>query len=199
MDQRDRYQQDWGLPRRQRFNHASTLRRIGAYIIDIVFLWILTMFLFLSFLFLGFFSWGIFIETEPQAMFLGFYNASYLILLLLSGLIDLAYFTILEAEKYGGATIGKRLLDIKVVGEYGNEVGLGTSFIRNIARLLWQIPCIGFIILIIDVFLIADSEQRIGDMLASTLVVKESNIPRGYDNYRGSSTQPGREKMLFDR
>lgn len=192
MNQGDRYQQGRGLPRGPRFNHASTLRRIGAYIIDVTILWILILLIFFSLLFFGFLSWEKFIETEAQTMLLGFYNASYLILVSISGLIDLAYFTILESEKGGGATIGKRALDIKVVSEYGNKVDLRTSLIRNIARWLWQIPCIGFIILIVDIFLIADSEQRIGDWLASTYVLKESNIHRGYNKYAGSSTQPGR-------
>lgn len=181
MEQRPSYQRGYGLPRRPRFNYASALRRIGAYIIDIILLLILNLLLFSVFFFFGIVSWEMLIETD--AMFLGFYTASYLVFIAISGIIDLVYFTILESKKGWGATIGKRVLDIKVIDGYGRKIDLGTSFIRNIVRLLWQIPCIGFIILIIDVVLIADSDQRIGDRLASTYVVKEKNVPRDYSDY----------------
>ncbi len=190
MDQEDRYQRGWGLPREQRFNYASTLRRIGAYIIDIILLLILTGILFFAFIVFGLLSWELFLETEPDTVILEFYSASYLILLLISSIIDLVYFTVLESEKGGGATIGKRILDIKVIDEYGKKIDLVSSFIRNIVRLLWQIPCIGLIILIIDVFLIADSEQRIGDRLAYTYVVDESKSIRGYPAYGTSQGYP---------
>jgi len=194
MDQEHRYQRGWGLPRKPRFNHASTLRRIGAYIIDIILLWILNILFFFIFLFLGFVSWEMFLETEPGVLFSGFFRASYLILLGFSSIIDLIYFTLLESEIGGGATIGKRALNIKVVDEYGKKIDLGPSFIRNILRLLWQVPCIGFIILIIDVVLIADSDQRIGDKLAYTYVVKESGTIRGYPNYEISRGHPQQQE-----
>jgi len=180
MDLRPSYQRGYGLPRRPHFNHASTLRRIGAYIIDMIFLLIFTLLPFLFFFFLGFVSLEIFIE-EHTYLFPGFFFPFYLIGI--SAIIDLIYFTILESKKGWGATIGKRILNIKVIDEYGRKIDLGTSFVRNIARLLWQIPCIGFIILIIDVVLVADSNQRIGDRLASTYVVKESQVSRNYSDH----------------
>jgi len=145
----------------------------------------------LVFIILGFISWQMFIEIDPDPMVFGFYRASYLIFITaISAFIHLAYFTFLESEKGGGATIGKRVLDIKVVDEYGKKVDLVTSFIRNIVRWLWQIPCIGLIILIIDVVLIADSDQRIGDRLASTYVVKESGISRVHPDHGTSQGYP---------
>jgi len=193
MDTRN--QRGWGLPRGSRFNYASTLRRIGAYIIDMILLLILTFLLFLVFFFSGFVSWEILVEGEPTSLFPGFFFPFYLVGI--SSIIDLIYFTILESKKGWGATIGKKVLDIKVIDEYGRKIDLGTSFVRNIARLLWQIPCIGFIILIIDVVLMADSDQRIGDRLASTYVVKESSIPRDYPDHGTFQNYP--QQHQWDR
>ncbi|MFP4142111.1 MAG: RDD family protein [Thermoplasmata archaeon] len=182
MGQTYSYPDNEGLPRKSAFDTASTLQRIGAYIIDIILLLILGMLIFVPLILFGIISKNIFIDADPKMTFLAFYRTSYILLLIINALIDLAYFTFLESKQGGGATIGKRVLDIKVVGEYGEEVGLGASFIRNIARWLWQIPCIGLIILIIDIFLIAESDQRIGDRLAFTYVIKEEPT-RDYPDY----------------
>jgi len=192
MDQDYGNQRGWGLPRRPLLNHASTLRRIGAYIIDIILLWILTVFIFFVFFFLGFVTLEMFIDIENGALFSEFFNVPYLGLLGISSIIDLIYFTILESKKGKGATIGKRALGIKVVDGFGREVDFGPSFIRNIARLLWQIPCIGLLILIIDVFLIADNNQRIGDRIGNTYVIKKGSSASGhldYDTYQGYPEQ----------
>lgn len=171
-----------GLPSGSRFNHASTLRRIGAYIIDSIILWFILMVLFLGFYLLGVVSLGAFMEIASDNITSSFFRTSYLFLVGLGAVINLTYFTFLESEKGGGSTLGKRFLNMGVVDEYGEKVAFGPSFIRNLARILWQIPCIGFIILIIDVFLIAESEQRIGDWLANTYVVKEEPS-RAYSDY----------------
>ncbi len=97
---------------------------------------------------------------------------SVLYLFFVNGLI-LAYFTIFESKKGWGATPGKRLMNIKVVNDYGRKISIGASFLRNLLRFIWSIPCIGIFIIIIDVLLVAEKDARIGDMLAQTAVIKQ--------------------------
>ncbi len=144
---------------RWELNHATTLRRVGAYIIDGILLFVIAFIIGFS---LGF-------TFAP----LGF-TALLLPLILIEIFLSLAYFTLLESKAGGAATLGKRALGLKVVDENGREPSLGKSLGRNLARLLWEIPFfVGFIIMIIDTFLVYDSDQRIGDKLAGTYVAKE--------------------------
>ncbi len=167
-------------------NPASTLRRIGAYIIDILLISLVMGLIFGLFFMAGFFSFQMTPQTSSPTDFTAIYGGFQIVLTLLSALIQFSYFVVMESEKFGGATLGKKVLDIKVVGEYGREVGYGPSLIRNLARLLWSIPCIGFIILIIDIVLIADDDQRIGDRIADTYVVRESPSSQAYSQSQQS-------------
>jgi len=176
------------MPRKRRFNHASVFRRIGAYIIDSIILVIFFMFAIGGLIFFDFISSELFVDIggEPGAVFSGVLSASYIGLSLLSSLVVLLYFSILESKIGGGSTLGKNLFNIKVIGNRGEKIGLGPSLLRNILRWLWQIPCLGFIILIIDVLLIADSDQRIGDKIIDTYVVEEIGVLRSgsvYDDF----------------
>ena len=84
------------------------------------------------------------------------------------GLIVILYYTILEGTR--GATVGKRLVKIKVVKNDGSACGIGPAFVRNLLRVIDALP----ILYIIGLILIARSEkkQRLGDRLAGTIVVK---------------------------
>lgn len=157
---------------KSRLNHASVLRRIGAYLIDYILLSIVAGIFTGAMLASGAIQfpldniedislWGIYLTT----FFL--VNFGFVVLLYL------AYFTYFESENGEGATLGKRLLDLKVVNEYGKEIDTGKSFLRNLARLLWFIPFVSWVFWLIDVFLVADKNQRIGDMIADSYVAKE--------------------------
>ena len=80
-----------------------------------------------------------------------------------------AYFTLLEGNR--GQTLGKMLLGIKVVREDNGEVpGLGAAAIRTVLRLIDVLPfayLVGYISI-----LITSRNQRLGDMAANTLVVR---------------------------
>ena len=77
-------------------------------------------------------------------------------------------------EARGGGTFGKRLLKIRVVRADGGSVGYRQAFIRNFARLGWQVPIFGLLFLLADAFLLLAQprRQRIGDLLAETRVVR---------------------------
>ena len=103
----------------------------------------------------------VFIRINPAI------TAAIFILLLLFE--DILYFTLLEA-KYS-RTIGKMALNIKVVSENNKKITFKQALIRNITK---SVPIFRPIFLIIGFFLIiyTKKHQRIGDMLAKTIVVK---------------------------
>ena len=90
-----------------------------------------------------------------------------------SGLIVLLYFVLLEGLT--GATIGKRLLKIKVVRVDGSPCGIGPAAIRTILRIIDGLP----FLYIIGMILIARSpmKQRLGDRVARTVVIKVGETP----------------------
>ena len=84
----------------------------------------------------------------------------------------LAYYTLSEARF--GASLGKQLVGIKVVGEDGARLGVKGAVVRNVVRLadLLFFYLIGFV-----VAWASPRNQRIGDHLARTLVVTSSRAP----------------------
>lgn len=82
-------------------------------------------------------------------------------------LIAFAYFVVME--KTQGATLGKKLMGLKVVRENGSPMDWGTSVIRNILRL---IDGFAFYLVGAIVVWVSKKKQRLGDMAAKTLVVR---------------------------
>lgn len=85
-------------------------------------------------------------------------------------LLTLGYYTMMEA--LWGATLGKRLLKIRVVATDGAACGWRASLLRNFLRFadamaLWPIGAI--------VICCSKKRQRIGDILADTLVIKNES------------------------
>ncbi|MDI6903633.1 MAG: RDD family protein [Methanocellales archaeon] len=82
--------------------------------------------------------------------------------------IIFAYFLILEGVF--GQTLGKKLCKIKVVKEDGSPCDLSASFIRNILRIID-----GIAVYLVGAIFIArsDKKQRLGDRVASTIVIKK--------------------------
>lgn len=77
------------------------------------------------------------------------------------------YFIILESRS--GQTLGKKMFHIRVVNVDGRNATLKQSVIRNAARVLDGLVLIVPLILII----FTNKKQRIGDLLASTVVIRE--------------------------
>lgn len=157
---------------------ASLARRIIAYLVDAFILFIL---LFLSFiLFYSMLSPEVMMEMVRDQASLNLR----LPLLIYSNSIIVGYFTIFESSAVWNATPGKRAMNIEVVSEY-RDVTFSKSFLRNITRILWSIPCIGLIILGINIILIADSDRRMGDWIADTdVVMKSSRLGYSRSDYR---------------
>jgi uncharacterized RDD family membrane protein YckC len=93
----------------------------------------------------------------------------------LEGFSALVYFVVVFAyyilmEGYLGQTVGKMLLGIKVVREETGEVpGLGGAAIRTVLRIIDGL----FFYLVAFISVLASGKnQRLGDMVAHTLVVR---------------------------
>ena len=83
--------------------------------------------------------------------------------------IGLAYYVVME--KQWGGTLGKLALGLRVVKEGGEPLDWGTSLIRNILRIVD-----GFLFYLVGAIIVWTSKkkQRLGDMVAHTLVVPKS-------------------------
>jgi len=83
------------------------------------------------------------------------------------GLVVL-YFTV--AEGATGRTLGKAILGIEVRGENGGAITWKQSVVRNVTRLVDEMPA--FYLLGLASILIGPRGQRVGDRFARTLVVR---------------------------
>jgi uncharacterized RDD family membrane protein YckC len=94
----------------------------------------------------------------------------YAILLLLLGLLFFLYKLLLEAF-WNGQTLGKRVVGIRVVKANGLPVDFLQVLVRNLMRIVDYLP--GYYILGSIVVLASHRGQRLGDMVAGTVVVRE--------------------------
>ncbi len=81
------------------------------------------------------------------------------------------YFVLFEGT--AGATPGKRVLGLRVVGRDGAQAGIGRALLRNVLRPVDSLPALG----ILGAVLIATSRERtrLGDRAAETRVVRVRN------------------------
>ena len=79
------------------------------------------------------------------------------------------YFIVTEAAT--GATLGKRMVGIRVVGEDGEAVTFGAAVVRNLVRVVAALffYFVGFISAILS-----QRGQRLGDRAARTIVVRRN-------------------------
>jgi uncharacterized RDD family membrane protein YckC len=89
---------------------------------------------------------------------------------LLVFLLNWGYFTFFEAF-WNGRTPGKRVARIRVIQRSGRAIGLFESMARNLVRYIDQIPffyLVGFICMFVT-----SQHQRLGDLAAGTIVVRD--------------------------
>jgi uncharacterized RDD family membrane protein YckC len=86
----------------------------------------------------------------------------------LSIVLFFAYFIYFEAEY--GQTFGKMLMNIMVVTEDGNPIDYRESAIRTVLRVVDALPF--FYIVGLAAIYLTDRNQRLGDLLADTVVVE---------------------------
>lgn len=124
------------------------LRRIGAILIDIILLGVVTSILTSI---LG----GISPDLGAVASLLGL-------------VISFGYYIYLEGAY--GQTLGKMVLDVVVVTEDGGPVDYRDAAIRTVLRIVDVLPLLYLVGLI--VILLTDRNQRLGDVVADTVVVR---------------------------
>jgi len=71
------------------------------------------------------------------------------------------------SEAFWGQSIGKRLLDLKVVNDYCRPIGMGQAFGRFFLAFVDCMFCIGLFIASSN-----DKNKRIGDAVANTIVIR---------------------------
>ena len=91
-------------------------------------------------------------------------------------LFNWGYFTLFEAF-WNGRTPGKRVAKIRVIQRSGRSIGLVESMARNLVRYVDQLPFF-YAVGVITMF-VTRQHQRLGDLAAGTLVVRdrESETP----------------------
>ncbi len=96
------------------------------------------------------------------------------VLIIVVFLIFSGYFILFE-WLWNGQTPGKRLLKLRVIREDGRPITLWESVARNLLRIFDAVP--GFVVPVYSVGLISiffnRRDQRIGDLFAGTVVVRE--------------------------
>lgn len=93
------------------------------------------------------------------------------VLIVVVFLIFSSYFAFFE-WMWNGQTPGKRLLKLRVIREDGRPITFWEAAVRNLLRTFDMMPFPFYSIGLISVFL-SHSDQRVGDMIAGTVVVRE--------------------------
>ncbi|REJ70979.1 MAG: hypothetical protein DWQ29_24600 [Planctomycetota bacterium] len=165
-----------------RYQPGGVGHRFVAWLIDQILVILVSIFLFFAILIAGIFFGAILDQvmdrvsklfrdsnTDPRAgQQLVMYAAGFIALLL--GLGNMLYF--MAAELFmRGQTVGKRMIEIRVVKANGFALDPVSILVRNIFRLidnfapLWIVP------------VLSKKGQRLGDMVAGTIVVADKPAP----------------------
>lgn len=91
---------------------------------------------------------------------------SWIVSLLIEGVLMLLYFIILEMT--WGATLGKRVMGLRVQTVQGQKVTFGKSFIRNVSKIFGPLIILDWLIGIVTE---GDKRQKFTDRIAGTTVV----------------------------
>lgn len=114
----------------------------------------------------------------PVRTIFGFENLStggrfLLLYAFLLPLLVFAYHSLLESL-WGGQTLGKRALKLRIIRNDGTVPDLAASLIRNAMRLIDYMPCtcgVGLTVMVLSA-----QFRRLGDYVAGTLVIREGRI-----------------------
>jgi uncharacterized RDD family membrane protein YckC len=101
-------------------------------------------------------------------------------------LVFVVYFIVCEML-WSGRSIGKRAAGIRVISATGAAESFSSSLLRNIARLIDFLP-VFYIVGSISI-LASTNNQRIGDMLANTIVIRERHAADRLKSVATSATQ----------
>lgn len=137
---------------------ASAGERILARLLDVV--------LFMAYLFLTFFIAGSFLQRLDWQQRNDVENLVYLLLP-----IPVMTYTLWCESLFNGKTFGKMVLGLKVVKTDGTPAGVGDFSFRWLTR-IFEGEAGVFTALALPVCLISSKSQRIGDMIAGTIVIR---------------------------
>jgi uncharacterized RDD family membrane protein YckC len=98
---------------------------------------------------------------------------TWLLLPLLMGILWVLYCTVLEASS-SAATLGKRVMGLKVQMLDGSKVMFNKAFMRNISKIFWPILIIDWLIGVATPG--PDPRQRYFDRIAGTTVVSVKQV-----------------------
>jgi uncharacterized RDD family membrane protein YckC len=104
------------------------------------------------------------------------------------------YFTLFEAF-WNGRTPGKKVAKIRVIHQSGRSIGLLESMARNLVRFVDQQPVFVSAVGVITMF-VTKQHQRLGDLVAGTLVVRDREPETPLWGESGSRTFTA---QLFER
>jgi len=127
----------------------------------------------------------------PALHFFGGVSANWAvgILLIIVFLLQWGYFALFEA--FGnGRTPGKRVAHIRVIHQSGRGVNFVEALARNLVRFVDALPSF-YAIGVVTIFL-SKRNQRLGDMVAGTLVVRDREVdsPQWSQNSSRTITAP---------
>lgn len=134
------------------------LYRLIAFIIDSIIIGIIAGIIF-SLVIASVFFGGGFGYTWGWGFYLGFP--------FLLGLLELLYFVFMDT--YYGATLGKRVMGLKVQTVNGGKVTFEKAFIRNISKIFWLFLLLDWILGVVTPG--HDQRQKYSDRIAGTTVV----------------------------
>ncbi len=146
-----------------RFQTAGLGSRATAMLIDTGILLLVNLTVFILF--------GIVLFGNEDDFFLDSDNYALAIVLLVIFVVNFGYYWLLEAF-WGGQTVGKRLVGIRVIRDNGQPATFVSSTIRNLFRIIDAMPTGYFLGALVCFF--HPRDKRIGDMVAGTIVVVES-------------------------
>lgn len=150
------------------FKLAGLGSRSGAFIIDQLILTVANIIILVALYFI--------MEARIDMMFYtGSIYFPLAILIIIIFLLNWGYFLVLEFA-YGGKTIGKKIMGIRVIQENGHSITLLSSFIRNLLRIIDQLPA-NYLLGMLMVFF-NQKHKRLGDLMAGTIVVHERKAKR---------------------
>ncbi|UKK99178.1 RDD family protein [Brevibacillus brevis] len=146
-----------------RFQTAGLGSRATAMLIDTGILLLVNLTVFLLF--------GIVLFGNEDDLFLDSGNYALAIVILAIFVVNFGYYWLLEAF-WGGQTVGKRLVGIRVIRDNGQPATFVSSTIRNLFRIIDAMPTGYFLGALVCFF--HPRDKRLGDMVAGTIVVMES-------------------------
>jgi uncharacterized RDD family membrane protein YckC len=149
------------------------LIRLIAYIIDGIIIFVVTVIL-------GVIAAVAFLATG------GLFALGFWLILGLFGLLSILYFIVLDVA--WGATIGKRVMGLKVQTANGAKVTIMQSIIRNISKVFWLFLILDWLIAIVTAG--PDKRQKLTDRWARTTVVQIGKSPINFSEPPSSSPPP---------